>query len=299
MKQPDAHHPLNYLNELSRIKVNKSGTVISLHKPLLLLLVISKVMRGGENLFLFDAIEEELKTLISKYGLKNTQTANPQYPFVYLASSPALWECSVSRNDIKIPDAVSRREVLGKTAQLNKDFLHYLSLPANSSAAVRYLLDAYWPEAYHQDILSDLGLSNKVEEMQVLRSRTLARDRSFVLEVLDAYERKCAICGYSIRLGDTLIGIDACHLKPIQHFGDDHISNGLALCKLHHWALDRGAISINSEYEVMVSQKLNGFRLDDFFVSYERKPIHIPRNGAKQLNAENINYHNRYVFVKG
>ena len=270
-----------------------------MHKPLLLLLAVSKVIKGGENLFLFDDIEEELKLLIAKYGLKNTKVTNAQYPFVYLASSPALWQCSVSRKDIKIPDAVSRREVLGKTAQLNEDFTHYLSLPANASAVVRYLLDAYWPEAYHQDILSDLDLSNKVEEMQVLRSRTLARDRSFVLEVLDAYERKCAICGYSIRLGDILIGIDACHLKPIQHFGDDHISNSLALCKLHHWALDRGAISINSEYEVMVSQKLNGFRLDDFFVSYERKPIHVPRNSAKQICNENIKYHNRYVFVKG
>lgn len=124
------------------------------------------------------------------------------------------------------------------------------------------------------------------------------RSRKFVEEVLDAYERKCAICSQSIRLGDTLLGIDACHLKPIQHFGDDNINNGIALCKIHHWAIDRGAMSISNEMRLIVSKKLNGSKLFEYFTSFADQSVFIPRDKVLILNEKNISYHNRYIFVK-
>ena len=33
--------------------------------------------------------------------------------------------------------------------------------------------------------------------------------------------------------------IDAAHLLPLDRFHNDHPTNGLALCKNHHWAMDR------------------------------------------------------------
>jgi predicted restriction endonuclease len=80
----------NFLQEVQKIKVNRVGQLVSLHKPLLLLLTIGKVYNGHKNLFLFDEIEYELACLISKYGLKNTSRINPQYPFIYLASNSNL-----------------------------------------------------------------------------------------------------------------------------------------------------------------------------------------------------------------
>ena len=80
-----------FLQEIQKIKVNRIGQVVSLHKPLLLLLTIGKVYNGHKNLFLFDEIEKELARLISKYGLKNTSRINPQYPFIYLASNSSIW----------------------------------------------------------------------------------------------------------------------------------------------------------------------------------------------------------------
>ncbi len=48
---------LNYFEEIAKIKVNKSGAVISLHKPLLLLLTIADVIHGKPNVFTFKEIE--------------------------------------------------------------------------------------------------------------------------------------------------------------------------------------------------------------------------------------------------
>ena len=74
---------LNFEDELENLRVNKVGQVISLHKPLLLLLTISEILHGHKNEFLYDDIEPVLKSLLAKYGLKNTLKFNPQYPFIY------------------------------------------------------------------------------------------------------------------------------------------------------------------------------------------------------------------------
>ena len=48
---------LNYLEEIAKIKVNKTVTVVSFHKPLLLLLTIADVINGHANNFAFKDIE--------------------------------------------------------------------------------------------------------------------------------------------------------------------------------------------------------------------------------------------------
>lgn len=254
-------------------------------------------MRGHSNEFLYDDIEPILRNLLAKYGLKNTSAFRTQYPFVYLSSSPEIWSCSIQKNELKHPAAASRSEVMGSIGKLNPEFFNFLNEPKNAIGIILLILNEYWPEAYHSEILMDLGIYETQQELMVQPTK-MERSRRFVEEVLDGYERKCAICNQSIRLEDALIGIDACHVKPLQHFGDDHVTNGIALCKIHHWALDRGAISISQEMSLLVSKKLNGNKLFEYFTSFENMPIFIPRSANYKLAEQNISYHYKYIFVK-
>ena len=290
---------LNYSEELTKIKINKKGAVVSLHKPLLLLLTIADVINGNKNEFKFKDIEEHLKLLLSRYGLKNTKSLKPEYPFVYLGSSPNLWSCSIDKRNLKNPDSVTRAEALESVAKFEDNFFSYLQNVKHAKDLIWQLLNEFWPEAYHEDLLRDLGLEGIMDETIIQEVQKQRRGRLFVEEVLDSYERQCAICGQSIRLGDALIGIDACHVKPIQHFGDDHITNGIALCKIHHWALDRGAISISENRDLLISPKLNGSRINEYFHEFAHKPIFLPRNSSFHLNEENVSYHRKYVFEGG
>ena len=284
----------DYIKEISKIKTNKTGAIISLHKPLLLLLVLSCIKKGSKNSFLFNDIEAILKTLISKYGLKNTSKINPQYPFVYLASSPFIWECSINKKELKYPAAASRNEVKGKYGNLNDDFFKYLKNKSeNLDNTIQFILTEYWTTSYHEDILNDLGLSIQ-HHVQIKNDRS----QSFVLDILNSYERKCAVCSQSIRLGDNLIGIDACHIKPIQHYGEDNVNNGIALCKLHHWALDRGAISINSDLKILISPQINGSESDIYLLNFDGKKIFSPKKQEKCISYENLEYHYNYIFAK-
>ncbi|MBD2156149.1 HNH endonuclease [Leptolyngbya sp. FACHB-16] len=47
-------------------------------------------------------------------------------------------------------------------------------------------------------------------------------------------------CRLKIISSDSQNIVDGGHIKPFSQFRDDRFQNGLALCKNHHWACDRG-----------------------------------------------------------
>jgi hypothetical protein len=60
--------------------------------------------------------------------------------------------------------------------------------------------------------------------------------------VREAYNSTCIVCG--VHLPQTSMnavpGVDAAHILPWADYDLDVVSNGLCLCKLHHWAFDEG-----------------------------------------------------------
>ncbi|GAA4688086.1 HNH endonuclease [Nocardioides nanhaiensis] len=73
--------------------------------------------------------------------------------------------------------------------------------------------------------------------------------RPFRAAVLRAYETACAVC--SFRHGDLL---DAAHIHEDAQGGRPVVTNGLALCKMHHAAYDRHILGITPDYEVRVNE---------------------------------------------
>ena len=127
-----------------------------------------------------------------------------------------------------------------------------------------------WPVYVVHDNPSELAVSVAVDEKHVLRSAEpdwdVASDarRSYVTRltvhrvhqqtfrtrVLRAYHRQCAIC----RLKHEEL-LDAAHIIPdLDPRGTPVVSNGLALCKIHHAAYDRHVLGITPDYVVEVRQ---------------------------------------------
>jgi putative restriction endonuclease len=71
---------------------------------------------------------------------------------------------------------------------------------------------------------------------------------AFRQRVLHAYREMCALC----RLRHLEL-LDAAHITPdMDPEGEPHVSNGLALCKLHHAAFDGFFFTVTPEYRVEV-----------------------------------------------
>ncbi len=82
------------------------------------------------------------------------------------------------------------------------------------------------------------------EQKYIIRNLNESRSTAFSKMVKDIYNEQCVACGQRINIPnlDTSF-VDAAHLIPFSETKDDRPSNGITLCKNHHWAMDRHIIS--------------------------------------------------------
>ena len=168
--------------------------------------------------------------------------------------------------------------------------------------AVQYLLKSHFPESLHSDLLEALKLGDVLvdekegDENDYLKTRS--RDPSFRPNVILAYKKRCAICGYNIDFQNRSMGLEAAHILWHSSGGPDVVSNGLALCAIHHRAFDRGGIGLGNRLELLVSAGLHGQgeAWNFWFKRFEGKAIQRPLE--KQLSPDPVflNWHRRQVF---
>lgn len=113
----------------------------------------------------------------------------------------------------------------------------------------------------------------EIKKWKIFASRRGAKSVKFRKDVQTAYNYQCIMCG--CRYPPTILnrnpGVDAAHIIPWSLADLDEVYNGIALCKLHHWAFDERLLLIkyrNNTYYVELSdeasQQLNSreFSLD-------------------------------------
>jgi putative restriction endonuclease len=82
--------------------------------------------------------------------------------------------------------------------------------------------------------------------------RQRVHQRSFRERVLQAYREQCALC--RLRHDELL---DAAHIIPdTEPEGEPVITNGIALCKLHHAAFDRQFLGIRPDYVIEIRRNI-------------------------------------------
>jgi len=87
-------------------------------------------------------------------------------------------------------------------------------------------------------------------------SKSVARSYSFRIKVFELYQSKCCICGSRLETPRGLLELDAAHIVPRSKFGTDDSRNGLALCKRHHWAFDKGLFGVTQERRIIVPENI-------------------------------------------
>jgi putative restriction endonuclease len=217
----------------------------ALKKPLLLLLVISKIEHGGarENRFHFSEIRGELSNLIGRYGGRPTRS-RPEQPFTHLRSS-GFWHLTTQRTYTGRETAlVSDLMSPNSFAALQPEVYDMLSRSKEARAQVfQHILERWWPETLHDELRDELGIEQT-------RAGTKRRNAQFVDDVLENYRFACAFCGFHAMLNRQAVGVDACHIRWHSAGGPDIAANGIALCKLHHWAFDKGVMTLDSEMTI-------------------------------------------------
>lgn len=80
------------------------------------------------------------------------------------------------------------------------------------------------------------------------------RDAAFARQVKTAYHARCAMTGLRIVNGGGRPEVQAAHIRPVQDGGPDTVRNGLALSGTAHWMFDRGLLSIDDDFTILIAE---------------------------------------------
>ena len=166
--------------------------------------------------------------------------------------------------------------------------------PALVKFLIMELLANNFPETIHEDILQAIGI-----DLDELSKGTGQQTRcsKFRDKILRAYEYRCAVCGFDVRIGHTPIALEAAHIKWHQAGGPDAEENGLALCTLHHKLFDRGAFTLSKDMEVCVSDKANGhYGFAECLMQYHGDRIRFPQSTKYTPDFKYVLWHTYEVF---
>ena len=266
--------PEQFLKRLAAVRIDRSHGGRAPHKPLMLLLALGRVGLGPKSrLIPYETADSRFKELWQEFGRPGKQP-RAYYPFGRLRNDDRLWEIpeesqlSTGRAADLLVSEVKR---LGITGGFRQDVHDLLGRhPELVSRAAHQILSEHFPPSIHQDILDAVQLaagppSNGLDDPMPRRGRKVReytpRDHRFRRDVLEAYDERCAVCEYDIRFGDRLLGLEAAHIRWHSHDGGDVVPNGLALCSVHHKALDLGAMGMDAKgggFRILISGKVRG-----------------------------------------
>ena len=137
------------------------------------------------------------------------------------------------------------------------------------------------------------GPTEKMAEVAIRRGQQLFRQA-----VLNVFDGQCCVTG--IRVREMLI---ASHIKPWKKFPDDRLNaqNGLSLSRLHDVAFDRGLITFDEGYRLVISNHLEKHlpqvALERNFVDYRGKNMIIPEKSIAP-SQEFLGYHREKIFKR-
>ena len=134
-------------------------------------------------------------------------------------------------------------------------------------------------------------------EYITVTTRHRLHQQAFRARVLHAYKTRCALC----RLQQKPL-LDAAHIVPDRDpHGAPVVSNGLALCKIHHAAFDRQLIGIRPDYVVEVRRDIlddkDGPMLEHGLQRMHGERIIVPRNPDDRPHRDKLQ--ERYVRFLG
>lgn len=127
---------------------------------------------------------------------------------------------------------------------------------------------------------------------QIVRRRF--RDQAFQRQIRLAYNNTCAITGLCLMNGGGRPEVEAAHIRPVEADGPDSVRNGLALTGTVHWLFDRGLITLDDDYRLVVAdQKIPNEMIG---LVQPGRQIRLPGSREQQPHPGFIHWHRENVF---
>jgi putative restriction endonuclease len=304
-----------YVKKITRLKRGSVSGVKAPHKPLLLLAVIQGLEKGEVNsnrIKISAELVANFKDSWSQLVKDSRFSENFSLPFFHLQSD-GFWHLQtlpgrelLLTSSHSIKSFAHLKEVID-FAYFDQELYHLLANEHTRQILKQSLLETYFPNARLQpnkligeiihQILHEPAAVYKTKAEGFDEEEIFVRSGIFKKEVPKIYNYACAISGMRIITDSDIQMIDACHIVPFSQSHDDTIKNGISLCPNLHRAFDRGLISLDTEYRVLVkpfTEQENFYSIKQF----EGRQIFFPNDKRYFPGQENLNAHRvRHNFI--
>lgn len=120
------------------------------------------------------------------------------------------------------------------------------------------------------------------------------REAAFAVAVKSAYGDTCAITGLRIINGGGRAEVQAAHIRPVAAGGTDSVRNGLALSGTVHWMFDRGLVSVDEDYSILIAED----RIPSAVMQLVRadRKLFLPDRSDLRPHSTQLRFHRETVF---
>lgn len=296
-----------YLDKIRNLNRNRNHGTPAPHKPLLILAAIDLIEQGKvlNNQILPNT--EFVEAFLKYWNLIRSERPRIFLPFYHLKSD-GFWHLHAKSNGT-IYAFRSMMQVAENVAfaSFDDDLFALLLQPIEREAIRQTIIEIYFAEeaeifrAAIGENQRNFSLENLLsEQANPETAKNLdkpKRSRLFRGVIMRLYDYTCAVCRFRLVTLDGMTAVDAAHIVPFSISHDDGIGNGLALCKLHHWAFDNGLISIDDKFCLVVSNVFEESGNEHFSLNnLQSKSIFLPKEKPFRPSISMLRWHRANKF---
>jgi len=303
-----------YAKKFANLRVDRARGVAP-HKPILLLTIIDLLEKGKihrNEIYLSPELTANFLKFWHRF-VSSDHHSNIALPFFHLTGDK-FWhlmpnpgfEATVQAR-VKLRSLSALRSAV-KYAYVDSELFALLQAPQSRQELTTILIQAWFPEkgneiaesfkydefeAIQQTLFDSGGATYNVDDLKD-EDRIFVRNAAFRRNVVKLYDQRCAFCKMRVVSWDGVTIVDGAHIMPFSEFRDDRFVNGLALCKNHHWAFDRGWFGIDDGYRILIPR--DRFTEEPAVQSQEMMAFHnesikLPQDSRHLPSQESLSWH--------
>ncbi len=304
-----------WLKKFQNLRVDRASRTPAPHKPLLLLAILDFV-ESGEIATPRVRLTPELAFRFLGYweivAARGRSLGRVELPFFFLKSDGIFRLAAHDGLDAALasirPTSIELLNRVVDYAELPDNLFTLMSDPECRRAMRQTLILGNW---FSPDERAKLRVVLGMEGNFPIQDDEMAlptaheeirqgRDIRFRLQIVPLYGYSCLLCGVKVLLPSGIALVEAAHIHQFSKSQNDDVSNGMALCRNHHWAFDQGLWTLSSSYEVVVA-------LDEFTEAAPNqlplRAYHAHRVDLSRLavylrpSQKNLAWHRRQKFI--
>ena len=310
-----------YIQKMEKLRIDRAHGAAP-NKPLFLLAIIEMIEQGQitENKIL---PAPTLVEIFMKYWSKVTdRRPNIALPFFHLSKSEDFWHLHANpgyETALRVVTQIktfSRLREIVASASLDDDLFVLLTVPDDREVLRQTLIRTYLPDfkqviegllaeteqisAYREELLQRVEHTFSIQKsIESTETEEPIRTAGFRQAIMRTYNYTCAVCQLYILTLDGESVTEAAHIIPFSESYNDDVRNGISLCQLHHWTFDKGLISLDRNYEVIVSELMLERGPTEWLLTTLRgKSILLPEHNEFYPAQEALAWHREEIFRK-